>query len=291
MNYETADDSFITTVDDIFSHASRENENSPISEDGKITPVLIRRALGEVFVRKPTRMRVNKKQVRAYRGLKLKHVSQQSSVGMESPTDEWQTLVLHAKEIASGSWNVVKSSNTSVSFARVEKVRYNTQLVVTEVCFTKKQEDNRVETKIKYHEREVPEEAMCTLDSNVGDCALKERAILWMKFLDSSFVCHGFHADFEFADERIAKHHIIAEDDEISEERAFSLRCEVLTNSAGLRCKKCSEEKKRLDRKIIRVMLAKDKPLPPFANHRYMTREQLLEKLERGKHIRDAGQT
>ena len=66
-------------------------------------------------------MHVNKKKVRGYRGLKLKHVSQQSSGGTKSPTDEWQTLVLHAKEIASGTWNVVKSTNTSVSFARFEK--------------------------------------------------------------------------------------------------------------------------------------------------------------------------
>ena len=61
MNYETADDSFITTVDDIFSHASREKENSPISEDGEITPILIRRAVTEVFVKTPTLMHVNKK--------------------------------------------------------------------------------------------------------------------------------------------------------------------------------------------------------------------------------------
>lgn len=47
MNYETADDSFITTVDDIFSHTSREKK---ISEDGEITPVLIRVAVEEVFV-------------------------------------------------------------------------------------------------------------------------------------------------------------------------------------------------------------------------------------------------
>ena len=90
MNYETAVDSFITTVDDIFSHASREKENSPISEDGEITPILIRRA--EVFVRTPTRTHVNKKKVRAYRGQKLKHVGQQSSEEMKSPTDEWKTL-------------------------------------------------------------------------------------------------------------------------------------------------------------------------------------------------------
>ena len=112
---------------------------------------------------------------------------------------------------------------------------------------------------------------------------MKERAVVWMKFLDSSFVCHGLHTDFEFADERIAKHHIITEDYDISEERAFSIRCEILTNSAGVRCSKCSEEKKRLDRKIGRRMLAKDKPLPPTANHQYMTREQILEKLEREK--------
>ena len=92
MNYETVDDSFITAVDDIFSHASREKENSPISEDGEITPILIRRAVAEVFVRTPTRMHVNKKKVQAYRGLKLKHVSQQSSEEMKSPTDEWKTL-------------------------------------------------------------------------------------------------------------------------------------------------------------------------------------------------------
>ena len=93
MNYETADDSFITTVDDIFSHASREKENSPISEDGELTPILIRRrAVAEVFVRTPTRTHVNKDKVRAYRGLKLKHVSQQSSEEMKSPTDGWKTL-------------------------------------------------------------------------------------------------------------------------------------------------------------------------------------------------------
>ena len=60
-------------------------------------------------------------------------------------------------------------------------------------------------------EREVRGEA-CTLDSNVGDCALKEKAVLWMKFLDSSFVYNGFNTDFEFADASIAKHHIITED-------------------------------------------------------------------------------
>ena len=69
MNYETADDSFITTVDGIFSQASCEKE---ISEDGEITPILIRQTIEEVFVRKPTRMHVNKKNVQAYRGLKLK---------------------------------------------------------------------------------------------------------------------------------------------------------------------------------------------------------------------------
>ena len=116
MNYETADDGFITTVDDILSHASRENENSAISEDGEVTPILIRRALQEVYAIKTNRMRINKKQVQAYRGLKLKHVSQQSSVGMESPTDEWQTLVLHAKEIDKGKWNVAKSTNTFVVY-------------------------------------------------------------------------------------------------------------------------------------------------------------------------------
>ena len=92
MNYETADGSFITNVNDIFSHASREKENSPISEDGELTPILIRRAVAEVFVRTPTRTHVNKKKVRAYRGLKLKHVSQQSSEEMKSPTDGWKTL-------------------------------------------------------------------------------------------------------------------------------------------------------------------------------------------------------
>ena len=226
-------------------------------------------------------MHVNKKKVRAYRGLRLKHVSHQSSGEMKSPTDEWQMLVLHAKEIALGSWNVVKSTNTSVSFARlIEKVRYNNQLVVTEVCFTKTEEENRTETRIKYHEREVPTEVVCTLDSNFGDCTIKERAVLWMKFLDLIPVCHGFPMDFEFPDERIAKHHVIAEDCDISEERAFSIRCEILTNSAGVRCGKCSEEKKRLDRKSDRRILAKDKPLPPCTNNRYMTREQILEKLE-----------
>ena len=286
MNYETADNSFVTTLDDIFSHASHVSDNSPISEDGKITLRSITRAVKEVFVRKPTRVRVNKKKVQAYRGLKLKHVSQQSSGKKESPTDEWQTFVLHAKEIYLGTWNVIKSTNASVSFARIDKVRYNNHLVVIEVCFTKKEDENRTETKIKYREREMPKEVVCTLESNFGDCAMKERAVLWMKFLDSSFVCHGFHTDFEFADKRIAKHHIIAEDCDISEERSFSNRCEILTNSGGVRCSKCSEEKNRLDRKIGRRMLAKNKPVPPQANHRYMTREQILEKLEREKQRR-----
>ena len=270
MNYETAEDSFITTADDIFAHASREKGNSPISEGGEITPRLIKRAVEEVFVRKATRMRVNKKKVWAYRG--LKHVSQQSSGETKSPTDEWKTLVLQAKEIDLGAWNVVKSTNTSVSFARFENVRYNNQLVVSEICFTKKEDENCTETKIKYHEREVPKEVVCTLDSNFGNCTTKKKALLWMKFLDSSFVCHGFQTDFEFADERIAKHHIITEDYN-SEERAFSIRCEILTNSAGIRCSKCSEEKKRISHY-------------PQLQITDMTREQILEKLEREKQRR-----
>ena len=97
LNYETADDSFITTAEYIFSHASREKENTSTGEDGEITPTLVRRAVEEVFDRKPTRMHVNKKKVRAYRGLKIKHISAQSRGRIESLTDEWKALVLHAE--------------------------------------------------------------------------------------------------------------------------------------------------------------------------------------------------
>ena len=138
----------------------------------------------------------------------------------------------------------MKTNNMCVSFAHFESVRYNNQLVVSEICFIKNTEKDCVETKIKYHEREVPREVVCTLESDFGYCAMKERAVLWMNFLETSFVCHGFEADLDFADEGIAKHNIITEDYGISEERAFSLRCEIVTNSAGVRRTKCSEEKK-----------------------------------------------
>ena len=45
----------MTFFEDIFSHSSREKK---ISEDNEITPVSIRRALEELFARKPTRMHI-----------------------------------------------------------------------------------------------------------------------------------------------------------------------------------------------------------------------------------------
>ena len=217
---------------------------------------VITRVVREVFDKKPTRLYVNKKRVLGYRGLKRKHESEKPTEEKGSCKEEWRNFILNTKEIASGTWNVVQTANTSVSFVRFDSVRYNNQLVVSETCFLKNPEEDHIETRIKYHEREVPREVVCTLESIIGGCALKERAVLWMKILETSFVCHGFTVNFEFADDRIIKHSIIAEDCGVSEERAFSNQCEILTNTAGVCCSKCSNEKLRLARR----KLAKDKP-------------------------------
>jgi hypothetical protein len=84
--------------------------------------------------------------------------------------------------------------------------------------------------------------------------------------------------------------HLVSDLDGEAETRGFSCDCEVFTNGGGQICTKCSKVKCMLNLKRVRQrkklgVEGRGLQVDPRCNHRYMTREQLIQKISNAKKL------
>ena len=221
--------------------------------------------------------------------LNLKKI--ENNLGDTCPTvnEEWESIRANFSTIVGGvgdgSWNVLSNDGFSLSCFRCNKIRSDGRIVLTEIKFTNNQLKNRLEAEIKYDDRTVNSELMTNIDKQLNGPALdKVKRIL--NLVDKLPACKGFltaNIDLEVYVEQQCKKHVFTSsenpENEIAEERMYSSECEVFTNTSGIIWSKCSHAKKIFDQKNKRHEL--ETTCHPHKNHRYMSREQLVEKVRR----------
>ncbi len=203
--------------------------------------------------------------------------------------EEWEHIRANFSTIVSsignGSWNVLTNDCFSLSCFRRNKIRCDGRIVLTEIKFINNRLKKRLEAEVKYDDRTVNSELMANIDQQLDGPAMdKVKGILHL--VHESPVCKGFLAnniDLKVYAEQQYKKHVITSTEnpetEKADDRIFSSKCEVFTNFAGVICSKCSHAKKIIDQKIKRHEL--ETTFHPHKNHRYMSREQLVEKVRR----------
>ncbi|KAK3734701.1 hypothetical protein QZH41_011298 [Actinostola sp. cb2023] len=287
-NYEVLDGNFLN-CSCVLRHALEEKENIDHQGEYTITSNIITKATNEIFLSQVSKCRLRRNKKRVWGYLNLARKSQQPSVGPLPVNDqeEWdilQSSIPSISERIGSKWRIIQNDEMLI-FLHCENVRIDSQVAVCEVTLKKSK------TSIQYHQRHVPEKRVEDIIKSLkASCTVVDRVVYLVQLMEKSYVCLGFEVDEnqpELYNVPLKKCKVASITSSPSEDRGFSPDCEVLTNSGGKQCQTCLKAKKCITKKQNRhkERLANG-GLSAKTNHRYMSREQLLQKLENEKKMR-----
>lgn len=276
---------------DLVEHARKAKEN--LSDEGyTVTANILGKALREVFgdrVYKTKRKR-NKKSQRAF--LNLKRNIFADTVKNHSFEEDWQKLVrdLDGAELqggVNGGWSAMTNNDVSLSYLQFGNQTFNNQKAVIEIKFEKNVKDEKIDTAIIYHERVVPSEDVANIEKHLSNELAVDKARKLMQLMDDdSNICQGNQLEedeFDLCQLAGARRHRVLNATGVSEERVFSSECKVLTNFAGTLCSKCQQLARKMCKRKKRRQEEVGMERKIKSNHRYMSREQILLKLDATK--------
>ena len=83
--------------------------------------------------------------------------------------------------------DVVKHTPNSMSFVRVENVRFDNQTVITDIIL--RNESGKITTNISYQKRQIPRGDIDSMEKTFHAESIEAKIKLWMDYIDSSYVC------------------------------------------------------------------------------------------------------
>ncbi|KAJ7336070.1 hypothetical protein OS493_013448 [Desmophyllum pertusum] len=263
-NYEVEDGSLIFN-NDLVEHARKAKEN--LSDEGyTVTANILGKALREVFG---------------------DHTAKNHSF-----EEDWQKLVgdLDGAELqggVNGGWSAMTNNDVSFSYLRFGNQTFNNQKAVIEIKFEKNVKDEKIDTAIIYHERVIPSEDVANIEKHLSNELAVDKARKLMQLMDDdSNICQGNQLEedeFDLCQLAGARRHRVLNATGVSEERVFSSECKVLTNFAGTLCSKCQQLARNMCKRKKRRQEEVGMERKIKSNHRYMSREQILLKLDATK--------
>ena len=288
-NYERSEKSDTVLLDEIKERVLHEGFDGT-SESSVSIVIYVSRAIAELFemksVRKRLKMGDKKVRTRVFQGLRKR-----IETLTQTKANTWSHMYTNAQQLAKPGWSVVKHTPDSMSFVRVENVRFDNQTVITDINLCK--ESGKIITNISYQKRQMARGDIDSMEKIFHAESIQAKIKLWMDYIDRSYVCQGFvvKETDEVHGDPVSKHSVTYAEDGIEETqmRGFSSNCKLLSNSKGECCSICSKTKDNLRRKHSRQEECRDRPLiPQSCNHKYMSREQLLFKVEHLQKLRTA---
>ena len=288
--YERSEKSDTVLLDEIKERVLHEDFDRT-SESSVTIVIYVSRAIAELFemksVRKRLKMGDKKLPTRVFQGLRKR-----TETLTQTKADTWSHIYTNAQQLDKPGWSVVKHTPDSMSFVRVENVRFDNQTVITDINLRK--ESGKIITNISYQKLQMPRGDIDSMEKTFHSESIEDKIklCLWMDYIDRSYVCQGFvvKETDEVHGDPVSTHSVTYAEDGIEETemRGFS-NCKLLSNSKGECCSMCSKTKDNLRRKHSRQEECKDRPLiPQRCNHKYMSREQLLFKVEHLQKLRTA---
>ena len=295
LNYEVSENCF-TTYDEITSHAHLHEGKLTTSRDDILTSHIILRAVRDVFgdAISGSKRRIEKTSKRVFLNLKKKSGLHALRTEFE---DELETLRSNisrvVNEAGDGQWRVMVSDEFSLSCSRLENIRCDGRVMVSEVRFVKNCTEETIQTEILYDNRAVKSEVTATIEKQFCATGILDRAKNLLTLMDNSYICCGFRAcevdeELQLYNIKVEKH-VLTHRDGVTEEMYFASDCEVFTNSGGLICSRCKQTKRSYKEKEKRK---KGKnAVDPRTNHRYMRREELADKITNEKKQKEVERT
>ena len=270
-----------------------ETEKENITPSSEVTIKLICRAVSELWLSDIIccQRRRRKIKERGYCNLKRKTNSYENTTLEPAESDvDWNCFLRNVpSSIPLDGWHATVNNRQSVSFVRVENVEYDGARVISEVNFTYAVEEKSVLVKLKYHERAISLEKVPGLETQLQQLNLADKVRFVLDFVDKSTICPGFPCDIEddtpLSDSYVA-HGVLDMTDtvKVPSKRFFSPKCLILTGylkTAGGCCTNCATAKRQLEK--IKRRRQSLEPMKSHTNHRYMSREEILEKLTQEK--------
>jgi len=275
-NYHASPDVYVD-CNDLVNKANLEKEN--IGCNSQISSKLLCKAVKEVFPDVEKRkIRRNKERVFVFNGLTVNKRNEQ--IGQEADLlnykQEWNMIVTEANNIIKekDNWSV-KQGELAICFIHVEDVRFERQLVVSEVLVELNESAARLDFQMKFHEKEVPQSKLNEMLRAVKSSSITEKLCCLMAVMETSYMCTGFDIGDEESlygvELKRYKLSSVFENNEPAKlPRSFSPSCHVLANSGGFQCDSSSNTNKNLNRKRKRHedRINEGKELDTRTNHR-----------------------
>ncbi|KAL9970356.1 hypothetical protein ACROYT_G022714 [Oculina patagonica] len=289
-NYEIKIGGYVF-FEDLKNEAENEKEN--LFRDGdRITMNMLSRVVYEIFG-----VTVSKSRKRAcegnsqlksiFRNLVRKTRPSERAEKDSSFQQEWEMLRVNTSEVLNGvewQWRSMLSQN-SVSFIHVnESLRYDGRRPVFEVIFSKNSSEDMLLTDMLFDQRHVPQEAVNKVGDFCSEMNIIDKAKQFLIMFEKSTLCHGVPSSVDGIDLHnvdTVRHCYTENESSVSEERIFSTGCEVLTKRSAYKiCARCHRVKMSIVQKQKRKQDTINEAKPSaFCNHRYMSKDQLIEKI------------
>ena len=257
----------LADANEILSHASVEKENFLCH----LNSVTLGKIVNDIWGEKVKRVRRGPRTQRKafYQNLKIREI-------IASPPETFS----HFMEKVNGlkfkdGWSTV-CGNNKLSFVRLESWSFRNQRGSTEVCIEQISSSSGLRYSISSHGCEYSLTNMIDL-LGLEKRTLGERVHKILEIVDSSALCSG--VDINETTSASMSPHVSGEyrhNDNVLF-KVFSKHCHIIQCSDGISCANCRKIK-RMDDKSKKRKLSRD-AVHPFTNKRYMTRDELTERL------------
>lgn len=281
-NYEYRENAFTTKNEIIESYRSDKENVLPSS----ISKNSLGRIISDLWGRQGarcTRVRKGNDRVQGYIHIAKISATTYENVIQNNHCQDEPSALRQLSTLVLPNWVMTRNSDISLSFVRHEIKAFNGQRVSTEICIKLNSESN-LHITVTSQGFEVPIESMglgLQLE-NISDIASK--VTLLASFIDSLSLCHGIDVENDCAesttglqDRFITSVTYINDNTRPAEKRMYSLKCQSFapTNQC---CSACSSLKRNEAKKKSRYLL-NGEDLKPNCNERYMSAQQLKNKI------------
>ena len=263
----------VTEASDIASLAKKENQ---MVMGAAVT--VIGRLVKEIWGDKVKRVRRGGRKSRKHMYLNLGRRTIHCDPNNSTPTNSIQSKELKSLQLPPG-WTFMENTPDCVSFVKIEHWEFREACGSVEVfCKIIKREDKVSElqwTCVRTHGCE------CKADLPlVNGLGLREQIILTLEYIDRSSLCPGFSVKegeliHSVATTVCGTYRKFATD--AVEIRAYSQHCRLFSRP-GSRCAACSSMVDLHNMKKARK--SSSSAIHPFCNHRYLSKEEVEEKLK-----------
>ena len=278
-----------------------ESENILVDKEDLITRKIVCQTISELFmsskaciIKAKKSSQVDPSFAKPRRAWGYIHLERKQTMPVEmreclTVDEEWQQLTTTISSVAAEyNWHVsINIEGFSLSCIKHENLSFNGQRVLTEIVFSKIDQHNKIDLKVKRHAEYID---ISDIENKTADMPIMEKVRFVISLLSKSPLCMGFDDDgienFNIQHNRYVVKNLV--DITASEEcKIYSTKCKMFTNVPGKLCSSCKNLKRCIAHARTRLTKRQENiNIHSHFNHRYMTQGEIVKKLDMQKAVR-----